>query len=58
MQMFRNEVQAFQDRIRKRAKEKRDIAIAEMQEEERQKRIKSSPNGVDPQEVYDSLPEV
>ena len=58
MQMFRNEVQAFQDRIRKRAKEKREIAIAEMEEEERQKRIADSPDGVDPVEVYNRLPEV
>uniref|UniRef100_A0A914UT87 Hsp90 chaperone protein kinase-targeting subunit n=1 Tax=Plectus sambesii TaxID=2011161 RepID=A0A914UT87_9BILA len=57
LKMFRSEVEAFQDRIRKRAKDKRDAAIAEMEKEEREKRIAASPGGVDPQEVYESLPE-
>ncbi len=58
MKMFHSEVEAFQDRIRKRAKDKRDAAIAEIEREEREKRIAASPGGVDPQEVYENLPEV
>ena len=53
---FEDELQAFKERIRRRAKEKLDAAIAEAEEEERQKRL--GPGGLDPVEVYESLPEV
>lgn len=56
-QMFRQEVEAFCDRLRKRGKDKRDAAIAEYEAEEKAKRIAASPGGLDPQEVYESLPE-
>ena len=53
---FEDELQAFKERIRRRAKEKLDAAIAEAEEEERQKRL--GPGGLDPVEVFESLPEV
>lgn len=56
--MFRQEVDAFCDRLRKRGKDKRDAAIAEYEAEEKAKRIAASPGGLDPQEVYESLPKV
>lgn len=58
LRMFRQEVDAFCDRLRKRGKDKRDAAIAEYEAEEKAKRIAASPGGLDPQEVYESLPEV
>ena len=93
MKMFKDEVASFQDRLRRRAKEKRDAAIAEYEAEEKvenqflrikvsknlllvilmfstksrnlflkvelfqEKRIAAAPGGLDPIEVYDSLPE-
>lgn len=58
MSMFRKEVNEFCDRLRKRGAEKRQEAFEEYDKEEKAKRIAESPGGVDPQEVYDSLPEV
>ncbi|OTF77766.1 hypothetical protein BLA29_011992 [Euroglyphus maynei] len=55
MDAFEEEIQAFQQRIVARAKQKIDEAIKECEEEERQKRI--GPGGLDPQEVFESLPE-
>lgn len=55
--MFRKEVDDFRDRLRKRGKDKRDAAIAEYEAEEKAKRIAAAPGGLDPQEVYESLPE-
>merc|ERR1712168_765038 len=52
---FNEELVAFKDRIRKRAKEKVDAAVAEYEEEEKQKRL--GPGGLDPVEVFESLPE-
>jgi len=52
---FNVELAAFKDRIRKRAKEKIDKAVAEYEEEEREKRL--GPGGLDPVEVFESLPE-
>jgi len=52
---FNEELAAFKDRIRKRAKEKIDAAVAEYEEEEREKRL--GPGGLDPVEVFESLPE-
>jgi len=52
---FNEELAAFKDRIRKRAKEKIDKAVAEYEEEEREKRL--GPGGLDPVEVFESLPE-
>merc|ERR1719431_1209720 len=52
---FNEELASFKDRIRKRAKEKVDKAVAEYEEEERQKRL--GPGGLDPADVFESLPE-
>jgi len=52
---FDEELSAFKDRIRKRAKEKVDKAVEEYEEEEREKRL--GPGGLDPVEVFESLPE-
>lgn len=53
---FSSEVVAFKERIRKRAEEKIDEAIAEQEEEERKARL--GPGGLDPVEVFETLPEV
>merc|ERR1712113_324391 len=55
MQGFNNELDAFIGRITRRAKEKTDKLVAEYEAEERQKRL--GPGGLDPQEVYEELPE-
>lgn len=58
---FDDEIKAFIGRIVRRAKEKIADAIKEQEEEEereRQERIGSSPGGLDPAEVFESLPKV
>lgn len=52
---FYEELNAFKQRIRNRAKEKIEAAMKEAEEEERQKRL--GPGGLDPVEVFESLPE-
>ncbi|XP_045198137.2 hsp90 co-chaperone Cdc37-like [Mercenaria mercenaria] len=52
---FNDELEGFKQRIRTRAKQKIDKAIKEHEEEERQKRL--GPGGLDPMEVFDSLPD-
>jgi len=52
---FDDELRAFKDRIRKRAVEKVADAVREAEEEERQARL--GPGGLDPVEVFESLPE-
>ena len=57
---FDDELVAFKERIRRRAKEKiaeQQIEEQEEEERERQERIASSPGGLDPIEVLESLPE-
>lgn len=56
--MYSDEVEAFKERLRKRARDKREEAISEIEAEEKVKRIESSPGGLDPLEVLESLPEV
>ncbi|XP_055606909.1 hsp90 co-chaperone Cdc37 [Uranotaenia lowii] len=51
---FIAEIEAFKERIRKRAEEKIAIAIAEQEEEERLARL--GPGGLDPVEVFNTLP--
>jgi cell division cycle protein 37 len=51
---FYEELNAFKARIRKRAQEKIEQAMKEAEEEERQKRL--GPGGLDPVEVFESLP--
>jgi cell division cycle protein 37 len=53
---FNEELMMFKERIRKRADEKIRIAQAEIEEEERQARL--GPGGLDPVEVFESLPDV
>lgn len=53
---FDDELISFRERIRKRAAEKVEIAIKEAEEEEKQARL--GPGGLDPVEVFESLPEV
>lgn len=53
---FQAEIESFKERIRKRAQEKLQKAIEEQEEEERKARL--GPGGLDPVEVFESLPEV
>ncbi|XP_071136000.1 hsp90 co-chaperone Cdc37-like [Mytilus edulis] len=56
MEAFNSELDAFKERVKVRAKEKLDKAIQEYEEEERQKRL--GPGGLDPVEVFESLPQI
>lgn len=51
-----DELVAFKDRIKKRAQEKVEQAMKEVEEEEKQARL--GPGGLDPFEVFETLPEV
>ncbi|KAL1131359.1 hypothetical protein AAG570_010977 [Ranatra chinensis] len=51
---FDDELRAFKERVSRRAKEKLEGLIKEQEEEERQARL--GPGGLDPVEVFDSLP--
>lgn len=51
---FNDELESFKERVRGRAKIRIEKAMREYEEEERQKRI--GPGGLDPVEVYESLP--
>lgn len=53
--MFEDELKALNGRIKKRAQEKLEIAVREAEEEEREQRM--GPGGLDPVEVYQTLPE-
>jgi len=53
-QAFYDELNAFKERIVKRAKQKVEEALAKYEEEEREKRL--GPGGLDPVEVMESLP--
>jgi len=58
---FEDELEAFKDRIRKRAIEKLKEQIEETKKEEeieRQARVQESPGGLDPVEVFESLPDI
>lgn len=52
---FEDELKAFKERIRKRAVEKVADALKEAEEEE--KKARRGPGGLDPLEVFESLPE-
>ncbi|CAG9814122.1 unnamed protein product [Phaedon cochleariae] len=54
-QSFEDELNQFKNRIKKRAAEKIEEAIKEAEEEERQKRL--GPGGLDPVDVFESLPD-
>jgi len=51
---FEDELKSFIGRVKERAQARIDKAMKEYEEEERQKRL--GPGGVDPVEVYESLP--
>lgn len=53
---FEKEIKDFIARIKKRAEEKIQEAIAEQEEEDRKERL--GPGGLDPAEVFDELPDV
>lgn len=53
---FNDELESFKDRVRGRAKIRIEKAMKEYEEEEKQKRL--GPGGLDPVEVYESLPPV
>lgn len=57
MKHYHDEVKAFEERLRTRAETKRQAALEECEAEEKEERIKASPGGIDPQEVYEELPE-
>ncbi|XP_075164808.1 cell division cycle protein 37 [Haematobia irritans] len=52
---FESEIEGFKTRIQKRAQEKIKEAMAEAEEEERKARL--GPGGLDPLEVFDTLPD-
>ncbi|MBN3277060.1 CDC37 protein, partial [Polyodon spathula] len=51
---FNDELEAFKTRVRERAKVRIEKAMKEYEEEERQKRL--GPGGLDPADVYETLP--
>lgn len=53
---FEEELKNFKAKIVRRAQEKLDAAVKELEETEKQKRL--GPGGLDPVEVYESLPTV
>ncbi|XP_015270449.1 PREDICTED: hsp90 co-chaperone Cdc37 [Gekko japonicus] len=54
MEGFTEELEAFRERVRGRAKARIERAIKEYEDEEQKKRL--GPGGLDPVEVYESLP--
>ncbi|KAJ6654510.1 hypothetical protein lerEdw1_006817 [Lerista edwardsae] len=54
MEGFNYELESFKERVRGRAKVRLEKALKEYEEEERQKRL--GPGGLDPVEVYETLP--
>lgn len=53
---FEDELKGFKERVQNRAREKLDILMKEVEEEERQNRL--GPGGLDPLEVLETLPVV
>lgn len=53
---FDHELEMLKERVRSCAQTRMENAMKELEEEERQKRL--GPGGLDPVEVYESLPEV
>ncbi|KAH7933514.1 hypothetical protein HPB49_013267 [Dermacentor silvarum] len=52
---FEDELKGFKERVQLRAREKLEEAVKEIEEEERQQRL--GPGGLDPVEVFETLPE-
>ena len=56
---FDDELQAFKDRIRRRALEKIEEQLEEARREEEEERLaRLGPGGLDPVEVFETLPDV
>ena len=56
---FDDELVAFKDRIRRRAQEKIEEQLEEARREEEEDRLaRLGPGGLDPLEVYETLPDV
>uniref|UniRef100_A0A8C6YGF8 Hsp90 co-chaperone Cdc37 n=1 Tax=Naja naja TaxID=35670 RepID=A0A8C6YGF8_NAJNA len=55
MEGFNDELESFKVRVQERAKARIERAMKEYEEEERQKRL--GPGGLDPVDVYESLPQ-
>lgn len=53
---FEDELKGFKERVQNRAREKLDVLMKEVEEEERQNRL--GPGGLDPLEVLETLPAV
>lgn len=53
---FNRELESLKDRVRGCARMRMESAMKELEEEERQERL--GPGGLDPVEVYQSLPKV
>lgn len=53
---FNDELDSFKERVQGRAKIRIEKAMKEYEEEEKQKRL--GPGGLDPVDVYESLPQV
>lgn len=56
LDMFDHELELLKERVRSCAQIRMESAMKELEEEERQKRL--GPGGLDPVEVYESLPKV
>ncbi|KAL0275381.1 UNVERIFIED_CONTAM: hypothetical protein PYX00_003241 [Menopon gallinae] len=56
-QSFDDELIAFKDRIRRRAEEKLEIARKEQEELEKMRQERLGPGGLDPVEVFETLPD-
>ncbi|XP_075915375.1 hsp90 co-chaperone Cdc37-like [Petromyzon marinus] len=56
MEAFTDELESFKGRVRERARVRLERAAAAYEEEERQRRL--GPGGLDPVEVYESLPQI
>lgn len=54
MDAFEDELSSFKSRIKDRAKAKLDRIMQEIEEEEKKKRL--GPGGLDPADVFESLP--
>lgn len=58
MNAYKADVEAFKDRLRKRAHAKRQEILQKQEASGRQDPAAESPSGLDPQDVFSSLPEV
>ena len=57
MAAFKDELNSFRKRVQGRAEARIQAFMEEHEKEEKAKRIEESPGGLDPQEVFETLPE-